>query len=86
MAQERCEHPGASAGKGHEDGRIGASVTGGEAEGAGTVEPREESVLGDLIHTHKCFMGGSREDRLFSVVFGKRQWAQTGIKENSILL
>lgn len=43
LAQERSEHTGGCSGKGREDNeRIGASVTGGEAERAGTVQPGEE--------------------------------------------
>lgn len=64
--QERCEHTGASSGKDHEGGRIGASVTGGEAEGDGTVLPGEGSVQGDLIHMYS-WGGIEKVGRLFSV-------------------
>lgn len=56
LVQERSEHTGACSGKAHEDEGIRASVTGGEAERAG-------SVQGDLIPMYKCLVGQSKEDR-----------------------
>jgi len=61
--QERHGHTGESPAKGYRgDQGTGASVTQGEAERAGTVQPGEEKAQGDLINADKYLKGGCEEN------------------------
>ncbi|XP_010563285.1 PREDICTED: actin filament-associated protein 1-like 2 [Haliaeetus leucocephalus] len=79
--QERCAHTGTGSGKGHEDERIGASVTGGEAERAATVQPAEESVQGDLIPLEQLLT--ELED--FLRILDKENLSSTAVVKKSFL-
>ncbi|CAN0184361.1 unnamed protein product [Bubo scandiacus] len=84
LVQGRSEHTGAGSGKGHEgDEGIGASVTGEEAERAGTVQTGEESVQGDLIHMPLEQLLTELED--FLRVLDKENLSSTAVVKKSFL-
>lgn len=73
--QERYRLTGASPAQGHQNGQEArAQDTQEEAEGAGTVQPGEETAQGEFITAWTYLMGGCIEDgaRLFSEVQGDR--------------
>ena len=73
--QERYGLTGASPSQGHQNGQgAGAQDIQEEAEGAGTVQPGEETAQGEFITVWTSLMGGCSEDGagLFSEVQGDR--------------
>ncbi|KAK4826406.1 LOW QUALITY PROTEIN: hypothetical protein QYF61_008693, partial [Mycteria americana] len=62
---------------------IGAPDIQGEAERAGTAQPREEKAQGDLINVYKYLMGGVKKTEAGSSQWypAKKQWTQIEIQE-----